>query len=93
LLCKVTKPTIPKNVSIDESEHRICFEVAESDLTVAIGKRGLNAKFSSKMMNWRLNIRKESVAVDNFDDKIERAISGWADIPGITKEIAQKLLA
>jgi hypothetical protein len=44
-------------------------------------------------MNWRLDISKESVAVDNFDDKIERAISGWADIPGITTETAHKLIA
>ncbi|MDR2435939.1 MAG: transcription termination factor NusA [Puniceicoccales bacterium] len=93
LLCEAIKPAIPKNVSIDESEHRICFEVAESDLAVAIGKRGLNAKLTSKMMNWRLDISKESVAVDNFDDKMERAISGWAGIPGITKEIAHKLVA
>jgi N utilization substance protein A len=63
------KPAILKDVSIDEVEHKIYFEVAESDLAVAIGKRGLNAKLTSKMMNWRLDISKESIVVDNFDDK------------------------
>jgi N utilization substance protein A len=93
LLCEAIKPAVPKNVSVNEVERRICFEVAECDLAVAIGKRGLNAKLTSKMMNWRLDISKELVAIDNFDDKMERAISGWADVPGITKEIAHKLVA
>ncbi|MDR0679864.1 MAG: transcription termination factor NusA [Puniceicoccales bacterium] len=93
LLCEAIKPAIPKNVRVNEAEHRIYFEVAEGDLAVAIGKRGLNAKLTSKMINWRLDISKESVAVDNFDDKLERAVTGWADIPGITKEVAHKLVA
>lgn len=93
LLCEAIKPAIPKNVRINEAEHRIYFEVAEGDLAVAIGKRGLNAKLTSKMMNWRLDISKESVAIDNFDDKLERAVTGWVDIPGITKEVAHKLVA
>jgi N utilization substance protein A len=76
LLCEAIKPAIPRNVSVNEGEHRIYFEVAESDLAVAIGKRGLNAKLTSKMMNWRLDISKESVAVDNFDDRLERAVAG-----------------
>ncbi|MDR3273777.1 MAG: transcription termination factor NusA [Puniceicoccales bacterium] len=93
LLCEAIKPAIPRNVSVNEAEHRIYFEVAESDLAVAIGKRGLNAKLTSKMMNWRLDISKELVAIDNFDDKLERAVAGWSDVPGITKEIAHKLVA
>jgi N utilization substance protein A len=93
LLFEAIKPAIPKNVNVDERERRIYFEVAEGDLAVAIGKRGLNARLTSKMMNWRLDISKEIVAVDNFDDKLERAVVGWANIPGIAKEIAHKLVA
>ncbi|MDR1256068.1 MAG: transcription termination factor NusA [Puniceicoccales bacterium] len=92
LLSEAIKPAVPRNVVVNEAEHRIYFEVAEHDLAVAIGKRGLNAKLTSKMMNWRLDISKESTAVDNFDDKMERAVAGWVDVPGITKEIAKKLV-
>jgi N utilization substance protein A len=93
LLAEAIKPAIPKNVSVDEREHRIYFEVAEGDLAVAIGKRGLNAKLTSKMMNWRLDISRESIAVDNFDDKLERAVAGWIGVPGVTEGIAHKLVA
>jgi N utilization substance protein A len=93
LLFEAIKPAVPRNVSVDERERRIYFEVAEGDLAVAIGKRGLNAKLTSKMMNWRLDISKEAVPVDNFDDKLERAIAGWLNVSGIGKEIAYKLVA
>jgi N utilization substance protein A len=69
------------------------FDAAESNLTMTIGKRGLTTKLTSKKMNWRLDIRKESVPIGNCDDKLERAVVGWSDVPGITKEIARKSVA
>lgn len=92
LLCEAIKPAVPKNVVVDEKERKISFEVSEGDLAVAIGKRGLNAKLTSRMMNWRLDISKEEEKND-FDDRLDRAIAGWVRIPGINVEDAQRLVA
>ena len=94
LLVEAIKPAVPKNVKIDKEARRIYFEVAAPDLAVAIGKRGLNAKLTSRMMNWRLDISKENEVVpENFGTKLERAIAGLHGIPGITDEQAQRLVA
>jgi N utilization substance protein A len=94
LLIEAIKPAIPKNVRVDNDGRRIYFEVVESDLAVAIGKRGLNAKLTSRMMNWRLDISKENeVMQENFGEKLERAVAGLHGIPGVTDEQAQKLVA
>jgi N utilization substance protein A len=94
LLFEAIKPAVPKNVRVDYDGRRIYFEVAEKDLAVAIGKHGLNAKLTSRMMNWRLDISKENEAVpENFGEKLERAVAGLHGIPGISDEQAQKLVA
>jgi N utilization substance protein A len=94
LLFEAIKPAVPKNVRVDYDGRRIYFEVSEKDLAVAIGKHGLNAKLTSRMMNWRLDISKENEIVpENFGEKLERAVAGLHEIPGISDEQAQKLVA
>lgn len=94
LLFEAIKPAVPKNVRVDYDGRRIYFEVSEKDLAVAIGKHGLNAKLTSRMMNWRLDISKENEIVpENFGEKLERAVAGLHGIPGISDEQAQKLVA
>jgi N utilization substance protein A len=94
LLSEAIKPAVPKNVRIDNDGRRIYFEVAEGDLAIAIGKRGLNAKLTSRMMNWRLDISKENVMLpENFEAKLERAVAGLHGIPGVSDEQAKKLVA
>jgi N utilization substance protein A len=94
LLIEAIKPAIPKNIRVDHMARRIYFEVAEEDLAVAIGKRGLNAKLTSRMMNWKLDISKEDAKLpENFGDKIERAAAGLHGIAGVGDEQAKKLVA
>lgn len=93
MLCEAIKPAIPKNVRIDKDARVIYFQVADSDLAVAIGKKGLNAKLTSWMMNWRLDISKENSGHNEaFGAKLERAVAGLNGIPGISDEQAQRLV-
>jgi N utilization substance protein A len=93
LLLDAMKPAIPKNIRIDHDGRRIYFEVSEGDLAVAIGKRGLNAKLTSRMMNWRLDISRENAAIpENFVEKLERAVAGLHGIPGVSDGQAKRLV-
>jgi N utilization substance protein A len=93
LLCEAIKPAVPKNIRIDHDGRRIYFEVDECDLAVAIGKRGLNAKLTSRMINWRLDISKRNAALpENFGEKLERAVAGLHGIPGVSDDQAKKLV-
>ncbi|MDE6432408.1 MAG: transcription termination factor NusA [Opitutales bacterium] len=91
LLCEAMKPAVPKNIVVSEEERKISFEVSDNDLAVAIGKHGLNAKLTSRMMNWRLDISKERN--NDFDNRLDRAVAGWTGVPGITESDAQRLVA
>ena len=87
------KPVVPKNVNVDEKDKRIHFEIAEDDMSLAIGRRGQNAKLTSKLMGWRLNIAKEETGGVGFEQRMARAVEGLHQIQGITSELAEQLVS
>ncbi|HEX8917210.1 MAG TPA: transcription termination factor NusA [Chloroflexota bacterium] len=48
------------NVEIAESERRAIVTVPDSQLSLAIGKEGQNARLAAKLTGWRVDIKKQS---------------------------------
>lgn len=86
LLEEAIKPAIPRNIRIDDTQRRIYFEVSEDDLSVAIGRRGQNAKLTSRLLGWRLDIGKEKQITQGFDDRREAAIHAMQERLGLSIE-------
>jgi len=87
LLAECIDPAVPKNVKIDEANRLISFEVSEADLSIVIGKRGSNAKLTSRLLGWKLDIAKEASAEVGVDEKIAQAAGGLAAIlPDLSPE-------
>lgn len=93
MLEEAMKPAELKNVRVDHKDQRMYFEVSEDDLSIAIGKKGLNAKLTSQLLGWRLDIGKFQTNAVGFDEKIQRAVEGIHQIPGISDEHAQILVS
>ncbi len=92
MLEEAIKPAIPRNVDIDEANRQMSFEVAEDDLSVAIGRRGQNARLTSRLLGWKLDISKEQRVDLGFDARVQLAVAGWHGVPGISNEDAGKLV-
>ena len=73
LLEECIKPAVAKNVKVDVANRLISFEVSEKDLSVVIGKRGSNAKLTSRLLGWKLDIAKEVEAPVGVDEKVAQA--------------------
>ncbi len=81
-------------VEVDKNNKQLSVTVPEDQLSLAIGKKGQNARLAAKLTGWRIDINKhEKVAKDDFVDKIQRAIQALANIPEIGNEAAAKLVA
>lgn len=93
LLEEALKPAVPKNINVNEGDRRIHFEVAEDDLSIAIGRRGFNAKLTSRLLGWKLDIGKEEKAAVGFDEKVAKAVQGLNAISGLDPEVASRLVA
>jgi len=92
LLTEAIKPAVPRNVKIDADNKKISFEVSDEDLSIAIGRRGQNARLTSRLMGWKLDIAKEQSKEVGFDARVAEAIKGWNGVDGISKEVARFLV-
>ncbi len=93
MLEEAIRPAVPKNVRVDERNRRIYFEVAEKDLATAIGRGGQNAKLTSRLMGWKLDISREKQEALGFEERKLKAIAGIGHVPGVTEEQASRLVA
>lgn len=92
LLREAIKPAEPLNIKVDEAGRRIAFEVAEDHLSIAIGRKGQNARLTSRLLGWKLDIAKERTQKVGFDEKLREAIKGWEGVVGISPELASYLV-
>lgn len=85
-------PAKLKAFGIDEANKRVKIIVSEDQLSLAIGKRGQNARLTSKLTGWQVDIEAEVVVTKGFEQKIAEAVDQLATIPGISREQADVLV-
>ena len=85
-------PAKLKSFEINEASHRVRIITSEDQLSLAIGKRGQNARLTAKLTGWQVDIEGEVVATKGFDEKVAEAVELLAAIPGILREQADALV-
>src|SRR5437764_406954 len=85
-------PAKLKAFEIDEASKRVKILVSEDQLSLAIGKRGQNARLTSKLTGWQVDIVPEVVVTKGFEEKVAEAVESLAAIPGISREHADVLV-
>jgi N utilization substance protein A len=91
MLREAIKPAVPRNIEIDYERHSIYFEVTSEDMSIALGRRGQNAKLTSKLLGWRLQIDKVSKPSSKIDDKREAAVREFTKV-GVPADMAARLV-
>jgi len=91
-LAEALSPAVPRKIEIDERNHRISFEIAEDDLSVTIGKGGMNAKLTSQLLGWKLDIRRQENTNVTIDQQKEIAAKNLVDEIGVEPSTAMKLV-
>jgi len=89
---KALEPAKLKSIEVNEKGKRLQILVAEDQLSLAIGKRGQNARLTAKLTGWEVDIDAEVVVTKGIDEKIAEAIEALATIPGVTREQADALV-
>jgi len=89
---KALEPAKIKSIEVVESRKTLNILVAEDQLSLAIGKRGQNARLTARLTGWEVNIDAEQVVTKGFEEKVAEAVAQIAAIPGITREQADALV-
>ena len=85
-------PAKLKTIELDEVRKRVRITVAPDQLSLAIGKRGQNARLTARLTGWQVDIESEEIVVEGFNEKVALAIKALAAIPGITAAQADVLV-
>lgn len=89
MIIEAMKPAVPREIVLDEKSHRILLKVATDDLAIAIGRKGQNARLTSRLIGWRLDIE-EFRAVG--DDPRGNAIASLVKTLTLDAAIAGRLV-
>jgi len=89
---KALEPAKIKSIEVNEARKALSILVAEDQLSLAIGKRGQNARLTARLTGWEVNIDAEHVVTKGFEEKVAEAVANIAAIVGITREQADALV-
>ncbi len=84
-------PAKLNKVILDEAAGKITVIVDTDQLSLAIGKRGQNARLTSKLLGWKIDIEKDKDDI-SFEEKVAMAIESLARLDGVDATLAEKLV-
>jgi N utilization substance protein A len=85
------KPAVLRTITVDTENRVLHVTVDEEDLSKAIGRRGQNARLSSRLMGWDVQVRKDESKLEQFEKKIAGAAHSIGELLGIDDDLADKL--
>ena len=80
-------PAVPVKIELNEENHLALVVAKDSEYSLAIGKQGQNARLTSKLIGWRIDIVNES----RYEKKGHKLVERLTEIPGIGKKTAENL--
>jgi N utilization substance protein A len=86
------KPAKVKNLVFDIEKKSALISVDEDQLSLAIGKKGQNARLTSRLTGWEINIEKEAPSTSAVEQKVAHAAQLLAGSLPITEEQAMTLV-
>jgi len=91
LVSNSLSPAKVLDIEIDEAEHKAAVEVADDQLSLAIGKGGQNVRLAAKLTGWRIDIKGikgETISIPEDADAEEGYISltelGGEEVPQVS---------
>jgi N utilization substance protein A len=85
--CNALAPAEISRVFLDEENKELEVVVPDSQLSLAIGKKGQNVRLASKLVGWKIDIISESAA----SSRTAESIFNLMLIPGMSETMAQNI--
>jgi N utilization substance protein A len=86
------KPAKVKNLVFDPEKKSVQISVDEDQLSLAIGKKGQNARLTSRLTGWEINIDRDTSATHAVEQKVAQAAQALSAALPITDEQALSLV-
>ncbi len=84
-------PARLSRVDVQPDTRTVIVTVDNDQLSLAIGKKGQNARLTAKITGWKIDIHKDESQV-GFEEKVAQAVENFAKVEGIGHEYAERLV-
>ena len=88
LIRNALQPAEVDEVILCQMMGRAIVLVREDQLSLAIGRRGQNARLASKLCGWDIEIMTQ----EELEEQIEGAVAGYCKLDGVDEELANRLV-
>jgi N utilization substance protein A len=85
------KPAQVRSITLDEGASVVHVTVDEEDLSKAIGRRGQNARLTSKLVGWDVQVKKDESQHEQFEARVEDAAVQLGQSLGLDVELSDRL--
>ena len=88
-------PAEVESVTVDDHNHTLHVVVADEQLSLAIGRRGQNARLAAKLVGWKVDIKSRAELAREAEEKAVAAkavLKVLAEVPGIGPKTVERLL-
>lgn len=86
------KPAKIRTIELDAENKRVRVTVDEEELSKAIGRRGQNARLTSRLIGWDVQVEKDESAHEAFEARVADAARSLASRIGIDRDLAMGLV-
>ena len=86
------KPAKIKSVELVPEKKTMNIKADEDQLSLAIGKRGQNARLTHRLVGWEINIEKDESAAQVFENRVSQAAHVLAQALKIEETVARSLV-
>jgi N utilization substance protein A len=86
------KPIKILSISVDEPSKQVRLTVAEEDLSKAIGRKGQNARLTSRLIGYDLVIERDERAEQIFEGHMGETVKQIVETFGVSQDVARKLV-
>lgn len=93
LVKEALKPARIASIHLDEAKKTIFLTVHKEDLSLAIGRGGQNARLTSRLLGWEIDIQEDKSKQEAMEAQIHQAASSFEDLLALSAEEAAKLTA
>ncbi len=87
-VCSALAPAEVSEIIVDEDNRSMEIIVDDSQLSLAIGKKGQNVRLSAKITGWKIDIRSRS----KYDESSKEHLDELIGLEGIDEKMAEKLI-
>ena len=94
LIKEALKPAEVMEVELDYDEEKAIVTVSDDQYSLAVGRRGHNAKLARQLTGWNVVItRYEFKEEQTFEDRLDEVKSMFSKVEGVSEELADSLVS